>query len=127
MKIDMDFRSKLGEVKNSYPFGQWRKAFDNGLEQYTEENCNKAQQIFDDLIAGLADIGEGASEDLKVALFKTAIHATNDLNSECDDCLIETGEREDLCELTNRITVICGLDPKKYGDGEGLASEWREW
>lgn len=123
----MEYRNKLNEVKKSYPFDRWREAFSQGLEQYTQENCDKARKIFDDLIADLIEIGEGASEDNKVALFKTAIIATNQLNSECDDCLIETGEREDLCELTNMITTACGLDPNKYGDGEGLASEWREW
>ncbi|MES2702278.1 MAG: hypothetical protein V4649_06540 [Bacteroidota bacterium] len=123
----MEYRNKLHEVKRFYPFDKWKEAFTDGLEQYTQENCSKAQKIFDDLIAGLVDIGEGASEVKKVALFKNAIFATNDLNSECNDSLIETGEREDLCELIDRITIICGLDPKRYGDGEGLASKWREW
>lgn len=47
----------------------------------------------------------------KIKQFKTAILNTNKMNDEIDD-LIETGEREDLCELTDKITIACGLDPK---------------
>ena len=122
----MEYQNKLLSEKKFYPFGNWRKSYDDGLTQYTAENCNKAKKIFDDLIDALVDIGENASEAQKKEVFKAAILKTNQLSEEIDD-LIETGEREDLCKLTNKITTACGLDPNKYGDGEGLASEWREW
>jgi hypothetical protein len=44
-----------------------------------------------------------------------------------DPTLIETDEREQLCELCNVVATAAGLDPKKYGGGEGPASEWRDW
>jgi hypothetical protein len=71
-------------------------------------------------------LGEAASESDKLEVFHEAIVATNALN-ETDDSLIETGEREDLCELCNIIAVAAGLNPEDYGDGEGPASEWRDW
>lgn len=123
----MEYQNKFNEAKSFYPFNNWRESYNHGLEQYTQENCDKAKKIFDDLINGLVSIGENATEEEKIVFFKTAILATNELNSECGECLIETGEREDLCELTDKITIACGLDPEKYGDGEGLATEWREW
>ena len=113
-------------TKEFYPFARWRESFNDGLTQYTKENCNKIQKVFDNLIKALIDAGENASEKQKKELFKIAILKTNQLNNEIEE-LIETGEREDLCELTDKITTACGLDPQKYGDGEGLASEWREW
>ncbi|HEY6162705.1 MAG TPA: hypothetical protein VI112_15860 [Bacteroidia bacterium] len=123
----MEYENKLNASKKYYPFDRWRQAFSDGLDQYTQENCDKTKKIFDDLIAGLIDLGQEASEEKKIALFKKAILETNELDEQCDHGLIETGEREDLCELTNQITIACGLDPKKYGSGEGLASEWRDW
>ncbi len=125
-KETMEYQNKLNECKKSYPFNRWKESFSHGLEQYTEENCNKVKEIFDNLIAGLISAGENISETEKVALFKTAILASNELNNEIDG-LIETGEREDLCDLTDIITRASGLDPEKYGGGEGLASEWRDW
>ncbi|MFT3934120.1 MAG: hypothetical protein QM726_10930 [Chitinophagaceae bacterium] len=124
--VDSGYQSKLIAAKQFYPFESWRESYKNGMTQYTEANCNKTKKIFDDLISSLITIGKNASESEKIEQFKIAILKTNKLSEEIDD-LIETGEREDLCELTNKITIACGLDPHKYGEGEGLATEWREW
>jgi hypothetical protein len=121
-----EYQNKLLASKQAYPFDKWRQSFNDGLTQYTEENCIKIKKVFDDLINSLIEIGNNATEEQKKQLFKSAILKKNQLNEEIDG-LIETGEREDLCELTDIITKACGLDPTKYGDGEGLASEWREW
>ncbi|NII83878.1 MULTISPECIES: hypothetical protein [unclassified Pedobacter] len=123
---NIDYKNKLLATKAFYPFDRWRQNYNNGLTQYTTENCNKVKKVFDDLISSLIEIGVNAGEEQKKQLFKTAILKTNQLNEEIDS-LIETGEREDLCNLTNKITIACGLNPAKYGEGEGLASEWREW
>jgi hypothetical protein len=125
-QIDINYQNKLFATKQFYPFNNWRENYDEGLTQYTEENCKKTKKVFDELINSLVKIGENANENDKVQLFKKAILTTNELNEEIES-LIETGEREDLCELTDKIAIACGLDPLKYGDGEGLASEWREW
>ena len=122
----MSYATRLDAIKQHYPFAKWQSNNDTGMEQYTEENCNKAKTIFDNLIDSLANLGEDATAESKVALFKTAVSSLNDLNNEVED-LIETGEREDLCELIDEITIAAELDPGNYGDGEGLASEWREW
>ncbi len=82
--------------------------------------------IFDKLISKLAALGPDATEQAKLSLFREAIEATNELNAQ-DEGLIETGEREDLCERANLVAVAAGLDPAKYGGGEGAATEWRDW
>jgi hypothetical protein len=128
----MNYKEKLEATKASYPFNHWREMFfpededDEGMEQYTPENCDKAQAVLDNLINQLVLLGENADEADKVELFKNAILQLNDLNDSIDG-LIETGEREDLCELLDTITVACGLNPKDYADGEGIADEWRDW
>ena len=125
-QMDSGYQNKLITTKQFYPFKNWRENYDVGLTQYTQENCNKTKKVFDDLIDSLINIGEHANENEKIQQFKKAILSTNKLNEEIHG-LIETDEREDLCELTNKITIACGLDPQKFGDGEGIASEWREW
>lgn len=121
----MGYEEKLNQTRTSFPFRKWEERFDNGLEQYTKENRDRMQKIFENLIEGLIGISENAPEEEKVELFRIAIEATNELDEE--ESLIETEEREELCELTNVISIAAGLDPKNYGEGEGLASEWREW
>ncbi len=123
----MKFSDKLEQAKESYPFALWAARFDDGLEQYTPENLNSARAILDRLIDDLSSAGENASESVKVSHFKVSVEALNDLNDQLDGCLIETGEREELCELFDVIASAAGLDPSKYGDGDGIASEWRDW
>jgi len=122
----MTYQEKLKSCKADYPFVRWREAFDEGFEQYTEENCNRFKLIFDNLISDLIRLGEHSQSAEKVNAFKKAVLTLNNLSAE-DDSLIETGEREDLCALVDQITIACGLNPKDFGGGEGLASEWREW
>ena len=117
----------LAEIKKDYPFDSWRQAFSQGLVQYSEENCLKAESILDTLTAGLTRLGLGAPEAAKVSLFEVAVKAFNDLNEETGGSLIETGEREQLFPLFERIASAVGIDTKKYGGGEGIASEWRDW
>jgi hypothetical protein len=131
----MTYKEKLEATKVDYPFDHWRELFypededdedDEGMEQYTPENCDKAQAVLDNLINQLVLLGENAEEKDKVKLFENAILQLNDLNNLIRG-LIETGEREDLCELFDKITVACGLNPEDYGGGEGIADDYREW
>jgi hypothetical protein len=43
------------------------------MEQYTQENCDKAQKVFDSLIDNIVSAGQNADEKDKVGLFKSAI------------------------------------------------------
>lgn len=118
----MNYAEKINDAKNSYPFARWEAS---GIEMYTAENCAAMRGVFDGLIADLIAKGVDATEAEKIESFKTAIEATNEVDGETG--MVETGEREDLCELTNLISIAAGLDPNDYGSGEGLASEWRDW
>jgi hypothetical protein len=118
-----DYLQKLKATKAAYPFQRWGAS---SLEQYTPEACKAFTRIFDRLIDELGKLGPAADDPAKLAAFEQAVLALNDLNDE-DERLIETDEREQLCKLVNTIAGAAGLDPKDYGDGEGPASEWREW
>jgi hypothetical protein len=118
-----DYATRLSATKGTYPFARWAKS---GLPQYTKEACASFAAVFDSLIQKLVALGEQASEEKKLEAFHEAVLALNALNAE-DESLIETGEREDLCELCNVVATAAGLDPEQYGDGEGPASEWRDW
>lgn len=120
----MSYETELGETRAVFPFPKWRAS---GLEQYTLANCGAATLIVEDLLKALVALGEHASEQEKIQKFQIAVEAFNELNDETEGELIETGEREELCELFNVIAVKAGINPASYGDGEGPASEWRDW
>ena len=118
-----EYGQRLVATKARYPFSHWAKS---GLPQYTARACAAFVAVFDRLIADLATLGESAAEAQKLECFHRAVEALNELNKR-DLTVIATGEREDLCELCNIVAIAAGLDPKKYGDGEGPASQWRDW
>ncbi|MGN6495615.1 MAG: hypothetical protein ACTHLE_26735 [Agriterribacter sp.] len=48
------------------------------FRKYSEENCEKVQHIFDDLIDQLILLGETAPTNQKITLFKIAVEALNE-------------------------------------------------
>jgi hypothetical protein len=121
-----NYAAALHATKEFYPFARWAESSEV-LEQYTDENCGQAVAIFDRLIERLIALDQGASEQEKLGAFQKAVQALNDLDEENGNMLIESGERDELCDLTNRIATAAGLDPRNYADGEGPASLWRDW
>lgn len=119
------YAAALAATKQHYPFAGWMSYED--LEQYNEETCGAATEIFDRLISDLVALGAQAHEKEKLGAFRRAVEALNELNDENMGSFIETGEAEELCGLCNIIALAAGLDPEKYGGGEGPASEWRDW
>jgi len=118
---------KLEECKSEYPFARWRQnGIEYDLEDYSQENCEAIEMIFDELIADLKTLPKDATAEDKVLLFKYAVLATNTMDRRIEG-FIETGEREELCELMDQISIAAGLEPTEFADGEGIASEWREW
>ena len=59
-----------------------------------------------------------------MAQFKEAVLSLNDRTGRK---LIETGEREQLFVLFEKIAPAAGIESQRYGGGEGIASEWRDW
>ena len=118
-----EYSNRLAGAKVSYQFLKWTEW---GIEQHTDDAINLFASVFDNLIEQLATAGEQAPETDKLAAFRQAVQTLNRL-VEKDKVLIETDEREDLCELFNVIAIAARIDPRKYGDGDGPASEWRDW
>ncbi len=133
----MNYPEKILQHKAAYPFEKWKTYFygdeeldeddeESGMKQYTPENCDNARKIMDDLLDGLIRVGETAPESAKVELFRVAVQSFNRLNDE-NEGLIETGEREELCQIIDNISLSAGLNPKDYAGGEGIADLWRTW
>jgi hypothetical protein len=54
---------------------------------------------------------------------KTAVVKLNRLNEQCYGCLIETDQREQLCELIISAAKRAGLVSTVYD----ITEEWRDW
>ena len=69
------------------------------------------------------DIEISAARDMAMDAVRKAVVSLNILNDTCEGCLIETGEREEIC-----IGIISLMHEKGFNDEkQDLTEEWREW
>lgn len=120
------YPERLQATKEHFPFGLWAMREDD-MDRYTEENCATAEAFFERLLNRLAAMGENSSEPAKLEAFREAIEALNEFNMQLEGGFIETSEAEEVVALCNVIARVAGLDPVRYGGGEGPASMWRDW
>jgi hypothetical protein len=130
----MTYSEKILKVRDNYPFAHWVAEWyllepeeDDAEPEYDEdfspENCQEVQDIFDVLLEDLIKLGENAANSEKEKAFEIAILKLNAKNESTD--FIDTIAREALCDLINEIGIAADLDLADYGDD--IAYKWREW
>lgn len=87
---------------------------------YTAEDIDACTAIIAAYVAAVSRPVD--SEAIMVAVQKTVM-SLNALNEKCHAGLIETDQREMICEIINQAAEYAGFDP----GSEDLTEEWREW
>ena len=91
--------------------------FDAG---YTQGHVDQVEGILDSY---LADVERAEGGDAAIlAAVQTAVLALNELNDSADGNLIETDQREQLCEIIGSAAREAGLQTD-----DDVTEEWREW
>ncbi|MBC3760042.1 hypothetical protein H7U19_16665 [Hyunsoonleella sp. SJ7] len=116
--------TELQSILKYLSIKDWNEKYKDGLYQYSSQNCKKAEKIISNLINEL-EKNQNFKENDKIELIKLSVLEFNKLNDSLDGCFIETGEREELCDIFDNIADCVGIDVQNYEDG--IASEWREW
>ena len=89
---------------------------------FTEKDVRKCEKILTEYLESLEKLS--APSDKKIlACVKKAVLALNKLNEKADYALLETGERESICEILQNSAVACGLTDAD----DDVTEEWREW
>lgn len=105
--------------------------FDAG---YVQANIDSCTEILDSFLKALTDAVAGRSlegdedngkqrNERIMESVKTVVLALNVLNEQCNGGLIETDQREQLCDLIITAAAKAGLDAKD----QDITGEWREW
>ena len=89
---------------------------------YTQAGIDRCTLILDRFLTALDGVGEPADPDAILEIVKRAVLALNELNDECDGSLIETDQREQLCDI-----IILGANKAGLDTDEDITEEWREW
>jgi hypothetical protein len=109
-------RQRLLENMTSFMRGD---GDDSSDAPYSQEHIERCQSIIDTY---LAKVPPGSPAPTIRDAVKTAILDLNALNEDCECNLIETGEREDLCQLILVAARRAGLDTD-----DDITEEWRDW
>lgn len=65
-----------------------------------------------------------AADDEYKEIVKEAVLALNALNESCEFSLIETEQREDICEYMIQTAYMLGFIQDEHED---ITGEWRDW
>ena len=113
--LSTDYAKRLFATKSKFQFEHWPSGARTAVTG-----------VFERLLSELVVAGEGATEQQKIGCFTRAVAALNEIDRR-DRTVIETDEAEQLVDIGNEIAKAAGLDPKKYGHGEGPLSAGRNW
>jgi hypothetical protein len=125
LKLKQDFIQHLGKYMQlggarSVDDPSYYPEFDAG---YTQEDIDRCEKLLDDYLASLTTIPATGQQDYILNAVKTIVLELNKLNEDCDHSLIETAEREQLCDIIIAAAQHVGLET----DEEDITYEWREW
>lgn len=87
---------------------------------YTEEDVDECIEILNDHLDDLEKV-KSKSEAMK--LVEKTVLDLNDLNADCDGELIETDQRENICEVIIQSGFLMGYN----AEDDDVTEEWREW
>lgn len=90
---------------------------------YTRADIDRCDAILTDYLEAVFEPGIHGDDDAIMAAVETAVLALNALNEACDQSLLETDQREGICEIIIHAAADAGLD----ADGEDITEAWREW
>jgi len=101
--------------------------WDAGYQQKDVDKCEKLMDEYQDAIQQ----SDGATVHIMKAI-ERLVCGLNKVNLRCDHTLIETDQREDICEFVDKVIVAKGIDidtlaaSQNCGRSE-LTDPWREW
>ena len=105
---------------------EYHADFDDGDAEdddfYNDDDVENVKSVLDSYVDALAELEQPADGQIMEQV-KAVVLALNEMNEARDYALIETDEREWLCEAIQTIAVDRGLQ-NVSGD---ITEEWREW
>lgn len=90
---------------------------------YTETDVQRCGEILDEYVDHLAALEDDSDPEEILTYVEKLVISLNELNDECAYRLIETDQRDLICDFIERAAQEAGLET----DGSDIAEAWREW
>ncbi len=113
---------KLKVIKDRLVEGMTDYLADGDDVGYAKADIKKCEKILQQFITRLGRLGASATDEAILNCVKQAVLDLNTLNDSANGCLIETDQREDLCEYLLLAAKSAGLN-----QGGDITKAWREW
>ena len=120
--MNTEFYKEQGVETVIEPMISYMEDWDEDECGYTREDVEACKELMDTYLDALDAMNEPTDAAIMEQV-ETLVLALNDLNEKVDYSMIETGEREAICEIIQESAIACGL--QEYGDD--ITEEWREW
>ena len=88
--------------------------------EYTKKDVELCERILDDHINALSKAHDRNSA---IQCVKDTVLKLNELNEKAGEELIETDQREEICEYIIKAGALLGFND----ENEDTTEEWREW
>jgi hypothetical protein len=123
--VDLTTNADLTRIKAHLldTMNDYMQSFENDGDEapYSAADIQRCAAILDAFVANVGSVAGNA--ELIMAAVQDTVLSLNDL-SEKSEGLIETDQREDLCEFIELAARAGGLN---VDVGEDITEEWREW
>ncbi len=118
----MDLNFYLNKLKTDVTDPMLEYMTEAEIDNFTAEDVARCGKLLTQFLTALNELTGPEDEDI-MAQVEQVVLALNDLNEELDYALIETMEREAICELIQTAAVDCGL----RNVPDDVTEDWREW
>jgi hypothetical protein len=117
---------ELIALKNNLIEGMvsYMEADDEGFDAgYTKEDIDKCEAILNHYFTTVLSSSSHGDTKKIMATVEATVISLNVLNENCNYCIIETDQREGICELIINTAAQAGLETEEYD----ITEQWREW
>ncbi len=120
--VNPDESAELTELKDRLVGGMVEYMNGGNSAGYTQKDIDRCMGILDEYLATVGDASATGNVQVIMSRVEKAVKGLNALSSECEE-LIETDQREVICEIIIKAAAYAGLESTKYD----ITEDWREW
>ncbi|HNX58987.1 MAG TPA: hypothetical protein PKK43_07795 [Spirochaetota bacterium] len=118
--MDLLKNKEIKEVKSRLLQGMLEFIKDDENADYSPDEVDQCDSILKDFLLNASKLD---NKDAFIQEVRKTVLALNDLNEKVDCSIIETDQREDICDILIYSGFLLGFNKKD----EDITEEWREW
>ena len=125
--MNQESKENLAELKKEV-LDSMVDYLEDAIGDYDQTHIDQCEKYLDEYAN---DVAKADGDFIKImALVEVVVVSLNQLNETCKHSLIETDQRECICEFINQVIIENGIDLDALVSSQqcsDITEEWREW